>query len=90
MKPKRITRTTTPITTTNKENAFVGIVDGNVSLVDLGSGFEDESMITGEVDVDALREMGLSDDDIAKAQEALDERINEKLFGDSTRAYTPE
>ena len=88
MKPKRISRVTSPIATQDKSNAFVGILDGKASLIDVGSGFEDESMMTGEVDVEALRESGMTDEEIADAQYELEEKIMEKILGESAKAYT--
>jgi hypothetical protein len=88
MPPKKIRRVTAPIEGTNKENSFVGILDGRVSLIDVGSGFEDEATLTGEVDVDALRELGLTDEEIEKRQQDLDGQIDEQLFGNNLKANT--
>lgn len=90
MPPKRITRVTTPTTSNDKANSFIGIVDGKPSLVEYGSGIEDESMVTGEVDAEVLAAMGFSEAEIAKAQEDLDARIDAALFGESARATTTE
>ena len=88
MQPKKIRRVTSPIESTDKANSFVGVVDGKATLIDNGSGFDDESMMTGEVDVEALREAGKTDEEIAEAQADLEERILEAMIGDSAKAYT--
>lgn len=88
MPPKKIRRVTAPIESSTKESGFVSIVAGRPMLVDVGSGIEDESLLTGEVDVEALREAGLSDEEIERRQQYLDEQIDEQLFGNSPRAYT--
>lgn len=88
MQPKKIRRVTSPLESQDKANGFVGIIDGKVSLVHNGSGIDDESMMTGEVDVEALRESGMTDDEIAEAQEDLEERILDVMIGDSAKAYT--
>jgi hypothetical protein len=88
MPPKKIRRVTSPIEGTDKDKSFVGILNGRAALIDVGSGLEDESLLTGEVDVDALRELGLSDEEIEKRQQDLDEQIDEQLFGNTLKAYT--
>jgi len=88
VKPKKISRVTEPIATQDKSRAFVGILDGKASLIDVGSGFEDEAMMTGEVDVESLRASGMTDEEIADAQYELEEKILDKMLGDSAKAYT--
>lgn len=88
MQPKKIRRVTSPLESADKSNSFVGIVDGKVSLIENGSGIDDEAMMTGEVDVEALREAGMTDEQIAEAQADLEERILDVMIGDSAKAYT--
>ncbi len=88
MQPKKIRRVTSPLETTDKANSFVGVIDGKVTLVNSASGFDDEAMMTGEVDVEALRESGMTDEQIADAQAELEERILDTMIGDSAKAYT--
>lgn len=87
MQPKKIRRVTSPLET-EKGDGFVGIVDGKPTLVQFGSGIDDEAMMTGEVDVEALREAGMTDEQIEEAQAELEERILDAMIGDSAKAYT--
>lgn len=88
MQPKKIRRVTSPLETTDRTNSFVGIIDGKASLVCNGSGLEDEAMMTGQVDVEALRESGMNDDEILEAQYDLEERILDAMIGNSAKAYS--
>jgi hypothetical protein len=87
MPPKRITRITESLPALDKKNGFVGILDGKPVLVDYGSGFEDEEMATGQIDEEALRALGATDEDVANAQYNLEDRIMDKILGDSVKAY---
>lgn len=88
MQPKKIRRVTSPLETSDKANSFVGIVNGKVALVQNGSGIDDEDMMTGEVDVEALMEAGMTEEQIAEAQADLEERILDVMIGDTAKAYT--
>ncbi len=86
MPPKRISRTTKHLPTNDPSNAFVGVIDGHISLVDVGSGIPDESYFSGVVDADSLIEMGYTESEVEDMQAALDERIDEQLFGDNYKS----
>lgn len=79
---------TTPIENDDASGSFVGIVNGKPSLIKLNSGIEDEAMMTGEVNVEELREAGMTDEEIADAQADLEERILNVMIGDTAKAYT--
>ena len=79
MQPKKIRRITESIEITDKTRSFVGVLNGKPALIDVGSGFEDEEMMTGEVDAEAMRESGKTEEEIAQAQYDLEERILDKI-----------
>jgi len=88
MQPKKIRRVTNPLESLEESNSFVAIINGQPSFIQNGSGIDDEAMMTGQVDADALRESGMTDDEILEAQVDLEERILDVMIGDSAKAYT--
>ena len=87
MPQKRISRVIDAIETRNKTNGFVAMIGGKATLVDLGSGIDDEAMMSGQVDSEALRESGMSDEQIEEAQIELENRILNAMIGDTAKAY---